>query len=259
MSMRPIAKAVGFMVICLGLNAAPPATQPISHDGFFEAIKIGGLTSDELIAYVSTFGVDFKLSAEDKEELLKAGVESKVIKAITSHYKVRVLTGGSSGGSSANKRETVSPQTRTTPAAPVNAAPGTSTTSGPEATSSAPAGTATPQIPPASVDRALPAGAVRIAPSVQAARLKSRPTLSFPYAVRLAQAKLERLHGKVRVDVTVGEDGSVTSVTPVSGHPLLVGFASDSIRQWVYHPLILDGKPVPVVTQVEVSFALAND
>jgi outer membrane biosynthesis protein TonB len=94
---------------------------------------------------------------------------------------------------------------------------------------------------------------------VQAARLKSRPTLSFPYAVRLAQAKLERLHGKVRVDVTIGEDGSVTSVTPVNGHPLLVGFASDSIRQWVYHPLILDGKPVPVVTQVEVSFALAND
>jgi protein TonB len=41
-----------------------------------------------------------------------------------------------------------------------------------------------------------------------------------------------------------------------SGHPLLVPAALEAVKQWVYQPTLLNGQPVEVVTQVEVSFAL---
>jgi protein TonB len=32
----------------------------------------------------------------------------------------------------------------------------------------------------------------------------------------------------------------------------------DAVRQWVYQPTLLNGQPVEVVTQIDVSFTLAQ-
>jgi len=57
--------------------------------------------------------------------------------------------------------------------------------------------------------------------------------------------------------VIVGKDGTVHDVSLVSGHPLLVAPAKDAVKQWVYQPTLLNGEPVEVVTQVDVTFSLS--
>jgi TonB family protein len=69
-------------------------------------------------------------------------------------------------------------------------------------------------------------------------------------------AKQTRIQGKVRVQVVISKAGSVESVKVVSGHPLLVQAAIDSVRQWQYKPFLVDGQPVTVSTEIEVPFSL---
>jgi protein TonB len=42
----------------------------------------------------------------------------------------------------------------------------------------------------------------------------------------------------------------------VSGHPLLVPAALEAVKQWRYRPYVVNGKPVPVNTQIIVNFTL---
>ncbi len=60
----------------------------------------------------------------------------------------------------------------------------------------------------------------------------------------------------VRLSVLIGTDGRVENVRVVSGHPLLVTAALEAVRQWIYQPTLLNGKPVQVITTVDVNFAL---
>jgi TonB family protein len=69
-------------------------------------------------------------------------------------------------------------------------------------------------------------------------------------------AKQTRIQGKVRVQVVISKAGSVESVKVVSGHPLLVHAAIDSVRQRQYKPFLVDGQPVTVSTEIEVPFSL---
>ena len=61
--------------------------------------------------------------------------------------------------------------------------------------------------------------------------------------------------GTVRLEITVGTDGSVTNPRVVRGIPLLNDAAIEAVRQWNYEPTLLNGKPVPVIMTVVVSFA----
>ena len=47
-------------------------------------------------------------------------------------------------------------------------------------------------------------------------------------------------------------------VSLVQGHPLLVPAAKDAVQQWVYQPTLLNGQPVDVTTQVDVTFTLSQ-
>jgi len=82
-----------------------------------------------------------------------------------------------------------------------------------------------------------------------------RPRTYVPpkYPPLAAQA---RIQGVVRLKILVGTDGRVRDVQPVSGHPLLVPAAEEAVRQWVYKPTVLSGKPTEVERQVEVPFRL---
>ena len=67
-------------------------------------------------------------------------------------------------------------------------------------------------------------------------------------------AKDLRLQGKVKVQVVISKTGLVESVNVVSRHPLFVQAAIDAVKRWVYQPTLLNGQPVEVATQVNITF-----
>lgn len=73
---------------------------------------------------------------------------------------------------------------------------------------------------------------------------------SFPLA------KQARIQGTVMLNVTIGQDGRVENLTALGGHPLLIPAALEAVKQWVYRPTLLNGNPVVVISQVEVTFTL---
>ena len=71
-------------------------------------------------------------------------------------------------------------------------------------------------------------------------------------------AKQTRVEGTVRLHTVIDTDGQVIEVTFVSGPPMLVQSAIDSVKQWRFKPTILQGVPVQVECVLEVNFQLAN-
>jgi TonB family protein len=92
-------------------------------------------------------------------------------------------------------------------------------------------------------------------PSVVLAR-GARPirqtSLEYP-----AEARKERITGTVEMQVTIAEDGSVQSPRMVSGDPLLQAGLAEAISKWVYQPMRVNGKPVPMTTELAIKFNLS--
>jgi TonB family protein len=68
------------------------------------------------------------------------------------------------------------------------------------------------------------------------------------------------LEGVVPLEAIIGRDGTVQSLRVVSAqvHPDFARAAIEAVRQWRFHPTLLNGKPVEVVMNVSVKFALAD-
>jgi TonB family protein len=73
-----------------------------------------------------------------------------------------------------------------------------------------------------------------------------------------AEAKQAGVTGTVRLEATIAPDGSVQNVRAASGHALLVPQAIEAVRQWQYEPVLLDGKPVAVMTTITLNFTLPD-
>lgn len=84
-------------------------------------------------------------------------------------------------------------------------------------------------------------------------RLIRQSGLHYP---QLAQN--QKVSGVVRLEATIGEDGSVQRPRILSGHPLLLAGVADAVKQWVYQPAIVNGRPVPMTTEIEIDFALQD-
>ena len=69
-------------------------------------------------------------------------------------------------------------------------------------------------------------------------------------------AKQARIQGTVRFTAIIDKDGQVQDLQLISGHPLLVNSAREAVNQWEYRPMLLNGAPIEVITQVEVDFTL---
>ena len=94
-------------------------------------------------------------------------------------------------------------------------------------------------------------GRIRIGGSVAAAKLINRVQPIYP-----ALARQTGIQGVVKLHAILGKDGSVQQLQVISGHPLLVQAALDAVRQWIYQPTLLEGKPVEVDTEIDVFFQL---
>lgn len=73
-----------------------------------------------------------------------------------------------------------------------------------------------------------------------------------------AAAKAVRASGTVNVQVTVDENGDVTSANAVSGHPLLRSAAETAARQAKFPPTQLSGYPVKFTGVIVYNFTPAN-
>jgi TonB family protein len=94
---------------------------------------------------------------------------------------------------------------------------------------------------------------IRVGGNAQAANIIQKLTPVYP-----AEAKANRVQGTVRFTVIIGKDGTVQSLTLVSGDPVLAQAAKDAVQKWVYKPTLLNGDPVEVMTQVDVHFTLSQ-
>ena len=93
---------------------------------------------------------------------------------------------------------------------------------------------------------------IRIGGDVQAAKLTHEVQPAYP---RLA--KDAHVMGTVKLSATIASNGTVKDLHVVSGNPLLVQAAVNAVKQWTYQPTILNGKPVEVLTEVDVKFTLS--
>lgn len=80
--------------------------------------------------------------------------------------------------------------------------------------------------------------------------------LSLPRPDYSSFARGARASGTVVVEVTIDEQGSVSSVKAVTGHPLLHKAAEDAARHAKFPPTIICGQPVKVTGTIFYNFVL---
>ncbi|HET9789825.1 MAG TPA: energy transducer TonB [Candidatus Angelobacter sp.] len=71
----------------------------------------------------------------------------------------------------------------------------------------------------------------------------------YPHAAVLAH-----ISGAVQLHAFIGKDGTIQSLSVVSGNPLLAQAAVDAVRQWRYKPYMLNDEAVEVETFITVNF-----
>jgi len=94
-----------------------------------------------------------------------------------------------------------------------------------------------------------PSRPVTVGGAVMDSRVVQRVPPVYPPNARTA-----RVQGTVQVSVTVGPDGRVQDVQPLSGPAMLTQAAIQAVAQWVYQPFLLNGQPVSVQTTANVNF-----
>lgn len=82
-------------------------------------------------------------------------------------------------------------------------------------------------------------------------RLLRRVDPSYP-----PDALQQRIDGTVRLRATIGADGKVQSVEPVSGPPLLIGASVIAVHEWRYGPTVLDGQHIQTQADIRLVFRL---
>jgi len=69
-------------------------------------------------------------------------------------------------------------------------------------------------------------------------------------------AKQAQIQGIVVIDAVIDEQGNVVQARVVSGPPLLIQSALQTVLKWKYQPSYLNGEPISVEMHIEVHFVL---
>ena len=258
--MLPIAVTCAMLIG--GLYAQAPKYRPIAREALVEVLKSGALTQPELVDYIEALGVAFELTAEDIPRFAKLGATEAVQKAIATNYR-----GPKRATPTASGPTTVLPPAESSAPPPVSSAPPVAPAAQPSPSKPAAAQPHKP-IATASIPEPVPTATIaapptllendtlRVPASLQSTRLREHPQLSLPPQYRLIMSRLEKQSGPVKLEVLIDKDGKVSTIKPLQGHPRLIAAAADGVRRWVYKPTVFQGKPVRVLTTVEVTFAV---
>jgi len=96
-----------------------------------------------------------------------------------------------------------------------------------------------------------PPAIVRVGGNAQQKMLTQQVPPVYPPA-----AKLARIQGTVGLAALIGLDGKVLRLALIDGPLELVPGSIAAVRQWEYKPTLLNGKPVFVVTQIDINYVL---
>ena len=109
--------------------------------------------------------------------------------------------------------------------------------------------TPTPVVKPAATPA--PDAVVRLTSKLTQGRVLRR--VQPPYPVLAKQAHIQ---GSVQVQIEISDEGAVTNVTLLSGHPLLHEAALQAAKQWLFIPTELNGLPVRAIGVITFNFTL---
>lgn len=70
------------------------------------------------------------------------------------------------------------------------------------------------------------------------------------------EAKTQGIQGVVIIEVRIDEEGRVSDARVLRSIPELDEAALEAVRQWMFTPTLLNGKPVPLIMTVTVNFTL---
>ena len=94
---------------------------------------------------------------------------------------------------------------------------------------------------------------VRVESTLQAANLIKKVVPVYPGLARSAGVE-----GVVRFTALIGKDGKIRNLKVISGPSPLVDAASDAVKRWVYRPTLLNGQPLEVITDINVTFTISG-
>jgi TonB family protein len=94
-------------------------------------------------------------------------------------------------------------------------------------------------------------GQVRLAPETAQKLILVKPVPVYPEIL-----KGLGLQGTAKVEITVSEKGIVTKATWIGGDPSFAPDAEDAVKKSKYRPYAPEGRPVPFVTVVDITFSL---
>lgn len=72
------------------------------------------------------------------------------------------------------------------------------------------------------------------------------------------EALRKGVQGDVIFKVVVDESGTVVHTEPVTGDAMLIAAASEALRQYRFHPYLLDGSPIKVQGEMGFHFTLSR-
>jgi len=101
-----------------------------------------------------------------------------------------------------------------------------------------------------------PSGPAPRAPIRVGGRVMPPKPISTPEPVYPPLAKQARIQGEVVIDAVIDAQGNVVQMQVVSGHPLLLSAALDTLRKWRYQPTYLNEEPISVQLYVTIRFRL---
>ena len=115
----------------------------------------------------------------------------------------------------------------------------------------------------------VPFGEVRVAPPTRSSP-EQKPALPVHLTSTIAQSQLiygpkpvyphlavvSRSEGTVKLQAIISRDGKIENLHVITGPALLISAAMDAVRSWRYKPLLLNGEPVEVITEIDVIFNL---
>jgi len=93
----------------------------------------------------------------------------------------------------------------------------------------------------------------RVGGDVIAAQALYQPKPDYPPLARMA-----RIQGTVILQAILSRNGTIEDLKVISGPPLLVQAALNAVKTWRYQPTLLNSEPVEVLTEIDVTFTLAD-
>jgi periplasmic protein TonB len=98
-----------------------------------------------------------------------------------------------------------------------------------------------------------PAARHQVSEPVQMAQLINRVEPRYP------PLAIQTHHeGRVELHAVISTAGTIESLEVISGDPFFIQSALAAVRQWRYHPTILNGNPIEVDTHITVIYTLSH-